>query len=308
MSAIRNLPIARKFTFAFGLICILCIGLGTYTFFTLRNVVAGAADVSGDTFPSVVHLGEARTQMTALRRADMGSLLCANPACTTHYASIRQQALTDYASAITAYQPFISAGEETDLFKKFYDTFAQYIELSNRGAGLVGEGKSSDALALLMSPSTITIVEGAMSISSDDVKLNVEEGVESAAAVTSASKRALWINVALTLVILVLSVLIGVTLTKVVAPRLMQIKEAVEAMAAKDLTASVLVTGTDEIGQLGEAFNRSVESIRAVLKSVAQGADTLSSATTEISARAKAPETPTHNRARRIKLPRRLRR
>ena len=57
-------------------------------------------------------------------------------------------------------------------------------------------------------------------------------------------------------------------------------------MAAKDLTASVRVTGTDEIGQLGEAFNASVASIRKVLQSVAKGADTLSSATTEISARA----------------------
>ena len=38
MSVIRNIPIARKFTFAFGLVCAFCIGLGAYTFSTLRDI------------------------------------------------------------------------------------------------------------------------------------------------------------------------------------------------------------------------------------------------------------------------------
>jgi len=57
-------------------------------------------------------------------------------------------------------------------------------------------------------------------------------------------------------------------------------------VAAKDLTASVAVTGTDEIGQLGKALNGTVAAIREVLGSVAHGVDTLSAATTEISTRA----------------------
>jgi CHASE3 domain sensor protein len=43
MTWLRNLPIARKFTFAFGIVCCLCILLGTYTFFTFRNIAAKSA-------------------------------------------------------------------------------------------------------------------------------------------------------------------------------------------------------------------------------------------------------------------------
>ena len=57
-------------------------------------------------------------------------------------------------------------------------------------------------------------------------------------------------------------------------------------MAHKDLTVLVEDCGADEIGRVGEALNTSVAAIRTVLQSVAQGADTLSAATTEISARA----------------------
>ncbi len=46
MSGLRNIPIARKFAYAFGLVCILCIGLGAYTLFTLRGITVESVDVS----------------------------------------------------------------------------------------------------------------------------------------------------------------------------------------------------------------------------------------------------------------------
>jgi methyl-accepting chemotaxis protein len=82
-----------------------------------------------------------------------------------------------------------------------------------------------------------------------------------------------------------LCAVIGVMLTNEIAPRLVHLKEALEAMANKDLSPRMHVSGADEIGQLGDAFNKSAESMNAVLTSVAKGAETLSSATTEMSAR-----------------------
>jgi methyl-accepting chemotaxis protein len=56
-------------------------------------------------------------------------------------------------------------------------------------------------------------------------------------------------------------------------------------MAAGDLTPRMRVSGTDEIGQLGLSFNKSVESIGTVMASVARNAELLSNSTSEISAR-----------------------
>jgi methyl-accepting chemotaxis protein len=96
----------------------------------------------------------------------------------------------------------------------------------------------------------------------------------------------MWIGMCVSGFLIVFSIVVGMVLTREVAPRLAHLLEALERLADKDLTASVRVTGTDEIGRVGEAFNTSVAAIRSVLQSVAQGADTLSAATTEISARA----------------------
>jgi methyl-accepting chemotaxis protein len=65
MSVIRNTPIARKFTLAFGLICALCVGLGIYTFFTFRNISSRTSSMSADCLPSIDLL----TQMPAFVHA-----------------------------------------------------------------------------------------------------------------------------------------------------------------------------------------------------------------------------------------------
>jgi methyl-accepting chemotaxis protein len=125
----------------------------------------------------------------------------------------------------------------------------------------------------------------ALSAAEGGFQIHAKIGMEESQSVTGASYRAIWIGTGITLLIVLLCALTGVILTREIAPRINRLKNAVQAMAEKDLTASIRVSGTDEIGLLGDAFNTSVASIRAVLQSVADGADTLSSATTEISAR-----------------------
>ena len=98
--------------------------------------------------------------------------------------------------------------------------------------------------------------------------------------------RTVWISVFMTLAIVVLCIVIGTQLNRFVTPRIRNVVAMVQRFAAKDMTAYVQPTATDEIGRLGEALNESVATIREVLRSVAQGSDTLAAATTEISARA----------------------
>jgi methyl-accepting chemotaxis protein len=55
------------------------------------------------------------------------------------------------------------------------------------------------------------------------------------------------------------------------------------AMAGGDLTARIPMTTSDELGEVGESFNRMAESIQALLRSVQQTAASVSNAATEVS-------------------------
>lgn len=281
MQWLRNLPVSRKFTLAFGVVCGLCIVLGAYTFLTFHSIGAKSADVSGYAFPSVIQLADMRGEMNVVRRQDLDLLLCQTPDCTAHHTALRQQAISDYQDSLKKYAETIHYAGERAFYQKFSAAFSQYLDLSNRGVALLAAGKAGDGLDLLSSDASIKLMDGALAAVTQDLDLNANAGMASAEGATGLSSRATWIDMGVTL----LCALTGVTLTREIAPRLGRLMVALQAMAEKDLTAHVRVSGTDEIGRLGEAFNSSVSAIGAVLESVARGAETLSAATTEISGR-----------------------
>jgi methyl-accepting chemotaxis protein len=183
-------------------------------------------------------------------------------------------------------EPSIGDGKERELYQKFIQDFGRYVEVSNRGTSLLAGGKIGEAMDALTSDESVGIFATALKSIGDCLDLNIREGMQSSRGSTAASTRAEWISSLLTLLIVALCVLVGITLTRVVAPRIVHVTQALQKLAAKDLTAGVRVTGTDEIGRMGDALNASVASLREMIDSVSKGAETLSTATNQMSARA----------------------
>ena len=285
MQWLRNLPVSRKFIAAFGIVCGLCIILGIFTFITFRGIATKSADVSDNALPSLIALANISTVTHDIRREDLDLLLCQTADCTATHNENRQKAITEYKAQIKVYEPMVSYPGERELFQKFSTGWAQYQEASDRANAMLAANKIGDALDLETSDAVVSYYRAAFDGINDDLHLNAKYGTEESTAVTYSSNHATWINTGVTLLIVLLCAFIGTILTQEIAPRLNRLKIAMESMAAKDMTVSIRITGSDEIGQLGEAFNSGIASIHGVLVSVAQGAETLSAATTEMSAR-----------------------
>ena len=286
MSWARNLPLSRKFTHAFGLICVLCLGLGAYTLGTYTSIVKKSQHVSENALPSIQSLTDAREAMEQIRRFDLDLMLCQDQRCIADYMAQRQKAFNEYASDMQRYDGLMPDAGERESFRKMEAAFAQYKSISEQGAQQVVAGKTGDALDTLGGESAKSTFNSALAATNDNVDLNAKSATEGADNTTTSSRRAIWIDAAISLLIVALCALTGIGLTRVTAPRIGHTKVLAQRIAQKDLTASVVVTGTDEIGQLGAALNESVAVIRSVIESVARGAETLSASATEISARA----------------------
>jgi methyl-accepting chemotaxis protein len=285
MQWLRNLSVSRKFTYAFGIVCGLCIVLGSYTFLTFQSIASKNQEVSEKSFPSTVQLAGIRDAVNTLRREDLHLLLCTTPACLTEEGTKREQAFTSYQASAKAYEPLITRPEEREFLQKISTNLAAYKESSDRASTLIAAGKTGDALDLLFSDAVRTSLENTLTAANQDLELSVKTGMDNAEAATKSSNRSMWISSGVTLLIVLLCSLIGRILTREIAPRLARVMNALQHLADKNLTASVVVSGTDEIGSIGKAFNTCNSSLRSVLQSVAQGAETLSAATTEISSR-----------------------
>jgi methyl-accepting chemotaxis protein len=286
MSAIRNVPIGRKFKLAFGIVCLLCIALGLFSCLTYWDISKKTRAMGQDFLPSIIHLSDMRGALNLLRRQDLDLLVCSSAECLTQHSALRRKAIESFEGKITLYAPLVDQGEERNGFDATVTAFAHYRELGDHGAALVAGGKKSEALAVLGSNASIDDFDRAMTSLQSILDYNVKEGQMAAAENSTASLHAIWIEAFATLLIVVLCILVGAALTRVIAPRIARGTAMLERLAAKDLTAYVEVTGADEIGRLGGAMNKCAETIRNVLQEVGRGADTLSAATTEISARA----------------------
>jgi methyl-accepting chemotaxis protein len=285
MSAIRNVPIGRKFKLAFGIVCLLCIALGLFSCLTYWDISKKTRAMGQDFLPSIIHLSDMRGALNLLRREDLDLLVCSSSECLTQHSALRRKAIETFEGKITLYASLVDQGEERNGFDAAVSAFAHYRELGDHGAALAAAGKKSEAVAVLGS-SAVDDFDRAMTSLQSILDYNVKEGQMAAAENSTASLHAVWIEAFASLLIVALCILVGTVLTRVIAPRIAKGTEMLERLAAKDLTAFVEVTGTDEIGRLGGAMNKCAETIRNVLQEVGRGADTLSAATTEITARA----------------------
>jgi methyl-accepting chemotaxis protein len=284
MSWLNNLPISRKFTLAFGIVCGLCVVLGTYTFLTARSTAAKSAEVSGNHLPSLINIDNIRDGINVERREDLELMLCQTPACTSEHTARRQQAIAEYETGVKTMEPLIVT-EERSNYESFTESIQQYQQASDRAVELLASGKASDALDMISSDAMINALDKALKTAETGFQLHAKIGTTDSEGVTQSSKRALWMSTVLTLLIVLMCALTGYLLTRLIAPALKTATAALEQLAEKDLTVSVEATGRDEIGRLSAALNTSVSAVRSVLQSVAHGVETLSTATAEISAR-----------------------
>ncbi len=285
MSWLRNLPIARKFLYAFGVVCCLCILYGAYAFLTFRSIAAHSADVSENAFPSVIQLSEARAAINVARQADLSLLLCQTSECRENHTSERQKSIAVFEQAIKAYGNSLLYPGEPDVYQQINQAYAAYLRTSNHGTMLLAGGKTADAAGMLTSDDANTQLNNVLQGINRALQINVDSGTLSAKNATQSSTRSIWISAGITLLIVFLCSLTGILLTRLIAPPLAAASAALERVAAKDLTIQMDSTGSDEVARLGAALNTSVAAMRKVLRDVAQSAETLSAATTEISAR-----------------------
>ena len=141
MAWLRNLPISRKFIYAFGIVCSLCIALGAFSFITFEDITQKSQEVGGNSFPALVHLSDLRSAILQFRREDLNILLCPTPACTAEHTAKRQKALSTYKEAAAAFEPLIRTPHENEVFQDMSESFSKYVEESDRAIGFVAAGK-----------------------------------------------------------------------------------------------------------------------------------------------------------------------
>ena len=287
MSFIRNLRLSWKLAFAFGAVTLLCLLQGIAALCGFYRADNLTADIVGHAVPSVQAIFDIRTQMLELRRWDLNGMLAETDSALSRDWDQHNAIVERYRADLAKYEPLISRSDERDLYQGFSNSFSRYLTRSDEMWRLLHAGKREEAKAVgLDMELTVKVVGQASELAAKDLELNSSALAEDGTRISNLDDYLKKMGWTLLVVVPMLAILFSRLLDRAITPAIREISAALAAVANKDLTITVKAMAQDEIGQLADDLNTSVGSMRGVLESIAQGTETLSAASSELSVRA----------------------
>jgi methyl-accepting chemotaxis protein len=286
MRILRNLPVARKFYCAFGLIFMLCAALGLITLAGMSKINRSSLALANVALPTAQAVADMTSAMQTYRRADMGILLCDTAECVSGYLDRRRMAEAKLQDGRARYMAASVDGTQRKLVDSASNEFEMYRQASDATIALLTGGHKDSAASETVGANAL-LFRHAESDMNAAVVANSESSRQLCLGAAAAFK-SVWMLVILVIAVtLLLSVAIGRILSKSIVPPLVEAVNVLEAIAARDLTRTVAAQGGDEIGRMAAALNTAVTTMRGLLNSIETGVETLSSAAVELSARAR---------------------
>ncbi|WP_420236802.1 methyl-accepting chemotaxis protein [Telmatobacter bradus] len=177
-----------------------------------------------------------------------------------------------YEQSEAAYLTTIDNEQERSRYQKVHESFVSYCNLSNAALATFQSGKRDEADTQLFSKQAGSLVGDVGSGLVDVIQLNKEEHTKQLIESATYSHHAMWTSLTINIVILLTCLYSWRWLSGIILTPIRNVHHGLERLAEKDLTVQVPATNNDEIGQMAEALNQSVLSLRELLGAVSSTA------------------------------------
>jgi methyl-accepting chemotaxis protein len=168
--------------------------------------------------------------------------------------------------------------EQLGRFVKDYGIWQARRDAGLRSSKLMGtEAAAAESVYMTQSLSTRLVTD-----MNDIFVAVVQEVADSAAAAQAAAERSERLMLALLSGGVIGAVALGLVAARAISRPLRRTVDVLNLVADGDLTHQLAVTSRDEVGQMGEALNRTMALLRSTMRSIGDNVTTLSSASDEL--------------------------
>jgi methyl-accepting chemotaxis protein len=279
-----NLNVGRKLAVGFAMVLMLTAGLGLLSLHELAKVNEATVDLATDWMPSVEALAYIRFHTLNMKRREL-NLLLADRRNRAFWLAQLKLLHNDLTQDWKRYEPLMSTDEERHLYEQYRAAFARFEKANEKVVLLAAAGKRKEADDLSQGEGRIALDE-ALDRLAENIQLNARGGQASeqaAAASYDVARR--WV-VGLLVGALASVALVLLVITRSIATPVRQTMEVLEALSQRDLSQTLNVNSSDELGLMAAALNRTIDSLRDTLQTISQSADQLAISSQEISAAA----------------------
>ncbi len=278
-----NWKIMTKLLFAFLTVTSLTVVLGTYCVLNMASLEDGFADIQKNQTRPEVQLWMARTAMMEYRLRVVRHFTISDPALMQQFETEMVAMNGKAEEALAAIGKTRLTPEERTYLEDATAKWGGYQRMNLKVIELSRAGKKKEANVFGSKECAPrgAAASAALERFAKSKTKNAEQELVASEASYSAARRT---TVIVLIFIAGLSLLLGYKIARRIVTPAKEVVEVLTDVAAGDFSRRVTVTTGDEVGQMGEALNQTLEKIGIAINSIGQNSHALANSSEELSA------------------------
>jgi methyl-accepting chemotaxis protein len=278
-----NMKLGTKMIGGFVFVALISVAIGVTSLLNISKIASADQKLYDD---STVPLPELSRIAVSFQRMRIGSrdFIAADAHKRPMFEQEIRERGDDVTSASDSYEKRNLSPEMRSVFGDFKQEQKAYTDYLSQIVALANAGKDKDAWAILWSDNYNNTVTRELSILDRMEEMKVAEAKQLSEANDGLARASLTEVTAGILIGLALAIGLGVWLTLSITRRIGQTAGVLAAVASGDLTERLNDTRKDEVGQMSNALNRTLDQVSRTMQNIGQNSEALASSSQELSA------------------------
>ena len=282
---LKNLSIKMRLLAGFGIVMFFSALLAIIALLSIRTLSSDTDRIVNDRWPKTVLANEVIDNINVVARALRNAIILEDPLLVQQELARIPEASKIVTDNLDNLEKMISTDKGKQLLNDLKVKRANYREDLEKAVELVKEGRKKEAGIYLVK--TLRKTQSAyFSATADLIKYQGQLMGESGKEATSRAKQTQTIIVALMLVSTILSIGGSLIIVRSITVPLSEGVDVANRLAAGDLTASITIRSSDEIGMLMTSMDNMVKSLRDLIIKIKYAAENMASGSEQLSASA----------------------
>ena len=280
-----NLSIRTRLLAGFGIVMFLSALLAFIALFSIRTINGDIDRIVNDRWPKTVQANNIIDNINVIARALRNAIILEDDQLVQQELDRIPEAIRIVTDNIDKLEKTVSSDKGKQLLNELKGKRVAYRDDLTKAMQLIKEGKKKEAGLYLVH--TLRKTQSAYFVATAElIKYQSQLMDESGKDAASKARQAQKLILALILLAMVFSVGVSLFVVRSISGALSEGVDVANRLATGDLTASVTIRSTDEIGTLMTAMDNMVKSLRLLIGKIKYAADNMASGSEQLSASA----------------------
>lgn len=280
-----DLKIGTKLLISFLIVLALAAFMGIFSITKLEEVNTAGAEVRDVWMPTMRIAQRIRFYVTDYRLKEARHVLAEDAASKTRFEKEIAERAEFVKGLFADYEKLITMPEERQFVESLKNHWRDYQSISSKVLDL-SEQNRQEELRPLFGVQSRERFDHMLGVIQQMIDLSDEQAAASSKLSAEISKNSRFAIIQVLIVSIILGIALALVIARIIARPLAEAAQMATRLTGGDLTLRIDVKSKDETGQLCQAMQEMVEKLSMVITEVRGSADSLVSASEEISATA----------------------